>query len=550
MTQGTLNNTMRTYPVEFFRQAQATTANRVNMTPCKYNAGVITMSARTDYLQNGAFRNSSYWTASGGSFWITQGKRGVSGYYSARFLVSGTQGLLTSDVISLGSAFSTSASVYVTSNVATTVSIRILGTDSGGTTTLDTTSSADISLDANITKRINVSSTFAGSNFRKLVLVVGDGTATQNGVEVYWSQAELINSTRTALDFNDEGSTTTTYGYTAGQLTYNLTLGHGSSIELPVPISGSFWTRVGSGGQTGAPNTTLFAMTGVSTASLNYAKSTSTLSFAVSGGTINVTSLNLVPGDYLWVGFTISKTNIKLFYSLNGAAVVTTAAGSNAAPGGSFSTLHVGHDATPSNHWEGSIEQFLLYEVALSDAEQIALAAKTTPTNMKDDSRIQFAAVTDDQENQFWNFYIKATNLSGRWNGSWRNPDIRARITNNKTNTGKAFNLAEFGNIQRETNWDLSGGSSSWKQYRVWNSALIGKSDEWYYSNFYCLEPEYPDQSLFEAWQVLDIPGQAPVILVTRRFGFGGKDRSGQYMPTLTYLRPYPEEQRTFGYVS
>jgi len=119
MSQGTLNNTMRVYPVEFFRQSQATTASRVNMLPCKYNAGVITMAARTDYLQNGAFRNSSFWTASGGSFWITQGKRGVSGYQSARFLVTGTQGLLTSDVINLGSAFSTSSSVYVTSNVAT-----------------------------------------------------------------------------------------------------------------------------------------------------------------------------------------------------------------------------------------------------------------------------------------------------------------------------------------------------------------------------------------------------------------------------------------------
>ena len=550
MSQGTLNNTMRVYPVEFYRQAQATTATRVNMLPCKFNAGVVTMLSRTDYLQNGAFRNGSYWTASGGSFWITQGKRGVSGYYSARFLTTSVQGLLTSDNINLGSAFSTSASVYVTSNVATTVSIRILGTDAGGTTVLDTADSGDISLDANVTKRINVTSTFAGSNHRKVVLVVGDGTVTQNGVEVYWSQAELINSTRTALDFNDENSTTTTYNYGAGQLTYNLTLGHGSSIELPVPISGNFWTRVGSGGQTGAPITTIFAMTGVSTATLTYSKSTTTLSLAASGGTINASGVNLNPGDYLWVGFTMSKTNIKLFYSINGAAVVTTASGSNAAPGGSFSTLHLGHDATPGNHWEGAIEQFLLYEVALSDDEQIALAAKTTPTNMRDDSRIQFAAVTDDQENQFWNFYIKATNLSGRWNGSWRNPDIRARITNNKTNTGKAFNLAEFGNIQRETNWDLSGGSSSWKQYRVWNSALIGKSDEWYYSNFYCLEPEYPDQSLFEAWQVLDIPGQAPVILITRRFGFGGKDRNGHYMPTLTYLRPYPEEQRTFGYVN
>lgn len=549
MSQGTLNNTLRVYPVEFYRQAQATTANRVNMLPCKFNAGVVTMQGRTDYLQNGAFRGGSFWTASGGTWWQTQGKRGVSGYYSARFLVTSTQGLLTSDVVNLGSAFSTSSAAYVTSNVDTVVSIRIQGTDAGGTTVLDTADSGNITLQANVTKRINVTSTFAGSNFRRVVLVVGDGTTTQNGVEVYWSQVELINTTRTAIDFNDESQTTTTYAYNAGQLTYNLTLGHGSSIELPVPISGNFWTRVGSGGQTGAPVTTIFAMTGVSTATLTYSKSSTTLSLAASGGTINATGVTLVPGDYLWVGFTMSKTNIKLFYSINGAAVVTTASGSNAAPGGSFSTLHLGHDATPGNHWEGAIEQFLLYEVALSDAEQIALAAKTTPTNMRDDSRIQFAAVTDDQENQFWNFYVKATNLSGRWNGSWRNADIRARITNNKTNTGKAFNLAEFGNVQRETNWDLSGGSSSWKQYRVWNSALIGKSDEWYHSNFYCLEPEYPEYSLFEAWQVLDIPGSAPTILVCRRFGMGGKDRTGYYMPSLTYLRPYPEEQRTFGVV-
>lgn len=549
MTQGTLANTMNVYPVEFYRQSAATTANRVFMTPCKFNAGVLTMAARTDYIQNGSFRDASYWTASGGTLQVAMGKRGVVGYYAGRFNVTSVQGTLTTDTINLGSAFATAASVYVTSNVDTVVSIKILGTDAGGTV-LDTATSGNISVSANLTTRINVASSFAGSNYRKVQLVVGDGTTTQNGVEVYFDEVELVNGSKTGIDFTDESSTTSTYANTAGSLVYDLTAGNGSSIQLYTPISGTFWTRVGASAQTGATGAgTLFNMTGVGSAALTYTKSTSTLSFVTSGGTLNITSVSLSPNDLLWCGFTISKTNVKFFYSINGGAVVTNAVGANAAPSATFSTLYLGHDSSTLNHWEGSIEEFLLWEVALSDAEMTALAAKTTPTNMDDDSRIQFAAVTTDQQNQFYMCYIKATNLQARWGGTWKNADIRARITNNKTNTGKAINYAEITNVQRETFWDKSGGSSSYKQYRVWSQAFVGKGTEWYHSQFYCTNADHPNWSLYEAHQVLDIPGSQPVILVNKRWGSGSKDRDAYYMSEQTLLKPYPAEPRTYGYV-
>lgn len=549
MTQSTLANTMNVYPVEFYRQSPASTANRVYMTPCKFNAGVITMAARTDYIQNGSFRDTNYWTASGGSFSVTMGKRGVVGYYAARFNCTSVQGTLTTDLINLGSAFSTTASVYVTSNVDTVVSIKILGTDSGGTV-LDTATSGNISISANLTTRINVASAFAGSNYRKVQLVVGDGSTTQNGVEVYWDEAGLENGTRTAIDYFDESSSGTAVSNTAGSLIYDLTSGNGSSIQLPTPISGTFWTRVGASAQTGASGAgTLFNISGVGSIAMTYTKSTSTLSMVASGGTINVTSLTLTPNDLLWVGWYISKTNVKLYYSVNGGAVVTAQTGANASPSATFSTLYLGHDSSTLNHWEAPIEEFLLWETVLSDAEFTALAAKTTPTNMDDDSRIQFAAVTTDQQNQFYMCYIKATNLSGRWNGSWRNADIRPRITNNKTNTGKAVNYAEISNVQRETFWDKSGGSSSYKQYRVWNQAFIGKGTEWYHSQFYCTNTDHPSWSLYEAFQVLDIPGSQPTILVNKRWGSGSKDRDAYYMSEQTLMKPYPAEARTYGYV-
>lgn len=713
---------MKVYPVEFFRQAPAAVAERVQMLPCKFNMGAVSFADRAEFTWNGAFSTSTnYWTATGANFSVNAGLGGVFGRRSAQLLLTSSSATLINDRITLPVAGPTNASMYVTSPVEVKVALQILGTESNGTTINDTATSGFITIQPNVTTRINAISTYSATTFRRIRILVGDGITSEIGKEISISQVQLSSGTRIGYDMPDENSsdalnpfsrtvsaislssnictvtlndtssigvgetiqivgltgsaeflngihrvtevpTGTTLrfrrladnvsvsgltgvtlwadlqpGNAKGQLTYDLTLGAGSNIAMDIPISGTFYTRVGTAGQPGATESTIFALSGAGgNAILNYNKSTQSLTFNTPGGNITSTpadpptatvvatsltanvatittsaphnfssggsvtisglssgssvifngtysildtptnntftfskanidvsqetglngtavfsGINLNPNDIVWVGFSILRDNIILKFKVNNGSVSTNQTGSNSAPTITFNRLHLGHDHLTSKHWEGTIEQFLLYDVPISNSELDTMSSKTTPTNMVDDSRIAFATITEGQDNQFFMSYQRAKNLNYRWDGSWRDGDIRARISNNSTNNGKAFNTVDLVSAQRDTDWFKSGGTSSWPQQRVWSTVFVDtrNTSPFYYSTFYCSNPDYPDWSLWEVFDMLDIPGVPTSQYVVPRWSHGSDERDFYYLPELTSLRAYPNEQRTFGYI-
>ena len=317
---------------------------------------------------------------------------------------------------------------------------------------------------------------------------------------------------------------------------------HGFGSNAPVTISGVNATFNGTYTVTSVPtpNTFTFAKTNVDVP----------LQTGLSG-TASYSGINLEVGDVVWIAWAIYRDNLILKFSVNDGPISTNESGSNTAPTVTFSRLHLGHDQNIEKHWEGMIEQFLIYDVPISNTEFDSMKAKTTPTTMGDDSRIAFATITTENNNQFWISYQRAKDLVYRWDGTWRNADIRARITNNSTNDGKAFNTVDMVAVQKDTDWFKSGGSSSWPQSRVWSTAFIkaDNSSTFYYAPFYCMNPDYPDWSLWEVFDMVEIPGIQTMQYVMPRWSHGSDERDFYYLPEMTSLRAHPRSQQTFGYI-
>lgn len=553
MALGTLANSIAVYPVEFFRQNLATVAKNY-MLPCKYNLGVVTMAQRQDVLQNNGFVNTSYWSSSGLTGVDIRFGYGSAKRYAYFGRHTGAQAVVSSSTITLASASATTGSMMVWSNVATTAKLDIVGLASG--VVLDTATSGFVNIPANRFVRLNVTSTYTGSVDRQLRITVGDNVTDITGAELMLDEAELVYGQSAGITFEDERSDTTVRTVTAGQLRYDLR--PGQNVNLDLPFTFSFWTRVTNSGALNADNGVLYSF-GDTTGpvyKLRYSESSQNLVLTAPNAagslnidTITITGVNLNPNDVVFFALRATKTKLKVYYKINDNAIQSLEADN--VYGMSFNPyyLHLGHDENTANHWEGPIEQALIHDVALTDAEITAIANSTTGITMMDDSRIFFAAITPQNDNGFYTYYLKLgrSDYSPGWDGSWRNADIRARISNNETNTGKAVMQADLTLVQRETNWSLGGGSSSYPQSVVWDSAFVAQGNDWYYSNFYCTNPNNPDWSLWETRQILHMPNTAPVIIVDKRWGNSAKERDAIYLAEQTMLTPWPGSQRTYG---
>lgn len=114
-----------------------------------------------------------------------------------------------------------------------------------------------------------------------------------------------------------------------------------------------------------------------------------------SGTAILSPNAAMAPGDVVFLALTYTAAGATLTYSINGGAAVTvTSATATGIAGTSLTTLQVGALARSAQSANTAVEQVLVHNAALTASEIAALAFATGPTDMADDPRIVYAAVT------------------------------------------------------------------------------------------------------------------------------------------------------------
>ena len=269
------------------------------------------------------------------------------------------------------------ASVKVLSEHALQVRLDIL---MGGNT--DSTS---VTLTPNVWNSITVSSNTSGTSYLASLNILNINTTNDAGKIFYLDQVQVENL-RFATAFNNQETRLN------GTISYQLP-------KTGADYTALIWTKIGPQCSTQAQGThPFFTLYNTSTdyVTLNYQEGATKVQLLKDdtdpNTDIQITSINYAPGDVVFGAIVHDGLSTTLYVAKQSDSVLQTA--SSATEFQTFEYVYLGSDPANSRWANSTVEQFLLYNKALTQAEVLAVFQSATPLDYTSDKRIIFTAAT------------------------------------------------------------------------------------------------------------------------------------------------------------
>lgn len=344
-------------------------------------------------------------------------QRGTFGVAGVRYMLDGSSPtpnikIPSSSYYDTGTNGYKTASLRVYSEYALSFRLDINLQDSGGNP-VGSTDSTSVTVSPNTWTDIIVSSSGQGQRVLATLNVTSFNSSTDSG-KVFYVDAAQIENLKYATPFNN--STTRT----AGNISYTIPVMGPDYTALCWTVAGPQTSTFAGGDH---PFFTLYN-TSTNYATLNYQKgSTKVQAFKddtdpntdlqISG----ITGVN--PGDILFGALVNDGLSMTVYFAKSTDASLQTVSGSTDFD--TFSQIFLGRDPSNSRWANGPIEQFLLYNRALTQAEVLEVFQSATPLDYSSDKRIVFASGTPSTIATFNGLGVAGT-------GQYRTRDLTASL--------------------------------------------------------------------------------------------------------------------------
>lgn len=349
---------------------------------CRYNLSpaIYQGTTNTIYRQDATADYSTFATTGITGFYDAQS--GLYGVGAARYMIDGTNPspnikFPTSSAYNTGVSSYKTASMEIFSEHALQVRLDIVMDGN--------TDSTSLTLTPNIWNAISVSSNTIGSSYTATLNILNVNTTNDSGKIFYVDQVQVENL-RYATAFQNQETRLN------GQISYTLP-------KTGPDYTALIWTVIGtqcsSQAQGFHPFFTLYNSSS-DYLTLNYQEG-STKVQAFKDDTdpntdIQIPSVNYSPGDVVFGAIVNDGLNVTVYVAKQGDASMLTA--SSATEFHSFESVYLGQDPVNSRWANSTVEQFLLYNKALTQSEVQAIFTSATPLDYESNNRIIFAAAT------------------------------------------------------------------------------------------------------------------------------------------------------------
>jgi hypothetical protein len=356
---------------------------------CKYSVAPVILQATTNRIFSAdATADYSTFTTTGiVGFYDAQ--NGVYGVGSARYMIDGTS-LSPNIKFPSSSYYDTGVNSYKTGSLriksdhALEVKLDMQLQDSGGTQ-VGGTDSTTVTLVPGKWTNIAVTSAVNGVRFL-MTLNILNFNATNDTGKIFFIDSVQVEDNRYQTPFVNAPART------AGRLSYNVP-------KMTADYTALCWTVAGPQVSSAAGGThpffTLYASNS-SYATLNYQRGSTKLQ-AFKDDTdpntdLQISSLTVNPGTIMFGALVHSGTTLTAYFAKDGDTSLQTVSGNTDFE--FFETVYLGQDPVNSYWANGPIENFLLFNRALTQAEILAIFQDVNGMNLSEDKSIILAAAT------------------------------------------------------------------------------------------------------------------------------------------------------------
>jgi hypothetical protein len=383
---------------------------------CRYNLSPAIYQSTTNTIYN-ADATADYSTFSTtGITGFFDAQNYMYGVGSARYMLNGASP--TPLVKMPGAAYyNTSQDTYKTGSVriwsehALQMRLDIQMYDGSGNT-VGGTDSTTVTLTPNQWNTLQVVSSVNSVGYLLTLNVLNFNSATDTGKIFYLDQVSVENL-RYHTIFQNAGARS------AGQIKYTIP-------KTGPDYTALIWTVIGPQCSSAAGGTHPFFTlydTSTSYATLNYQEGSTKLQ-AFKDDTdpntdIQINAVNYNPGDVVFGALVNDGLTLTMYVAKAGDVSLQTT--SSATEFDTFEYVYLGQDPSNSRWANSTIEQFLLYNRALTQAEVLAIFNSATPLDYTSDKRIIFAAATPSTLATYNGLGVAGT-------GSYRNEDITVSL--------------------------------------------------------------------------------------------------------------------------
>lgn len=358
---------------------------------CKYSLAPVVLEATNNRIF-GADATADYSTFTlTGIMGFYDAQNGVYGVGSARYMLDGTSlspniKFPSSSYYDTGTNSYKTASLRVKSDHALELRLDIQLQDSGGTQ-VGGTDSTSVTLVPGKWTNIAVTSAVNGQRFLVTLNVINFNATNDTG-KIFFVDSVQVEDKRYQTAFVNAPARA------SGTLSYNIP-------KMTADYTALCWTVAGPQVSSAAGGThpffTLYASSS-SYATLNYQRGSTKLQ-AFKDDTdpntdLQISSLTVNPGTIMFGALVHSGTTMTAYFAQNGNASLQTVSGNTDFE--YFETVYLGQDPTNSYWANGPIENFLLFNRALTQAEILAIFQDANGMNLSEDKSIILAAATPD----------------------------------------------------------------------------------------------------------------------------------------------------------
>lgn len=349
---------------------------------CRYNLSpaIFESTTNTIYKSDATADYSTFSTTGITGFYDSQS--GLYGVGAARYMIDGSNPSPNikfpgSSAYSTGVTSYKTASLKILSEHALQVRLDIV---MGGNT--DSTS---LTLTPNVWNSISVSSNTSNASFLASLNIINVNTTNDAGKIFYVDQVQVENL-RYATAFQNQESRL------PGQFSFAIP-------QTGADYSAMIWTKIGPQCSTSAQGYHPFFTLHNSSSdylTLNYQEQATKVQ-AFKDDTdpntdIQISAINYAPGDVVFGAIVNDGLSLTVYVGKQGDATLNTA--SSATEFHTFKNVYLGQDPV-NNYWANStVEQFLVYNKALTPLEIDAIFKSETPLDYTSNNRIIFTAVT------------------------------------------------------------------------------------------------------------------------------------------------------------
>jgi hypothetical protein len=358
---------------------------------CKYSLAPMVLQGTTNRIfSSDATADYSTFTTTGiVGFYDAQ--NGTYGVGSARYMLDGTSlspniKLPSSTYYDTGVNSYKTASMRVKSEHALELRLDVQLQDSGGTQ-VGGTDSTSVTLVPGKWTNIAVTSAVNGQRFLMTLNVINFNATNDTG-KIFFVDSVQLEDLRYQTPFVNAPART------AGRLSYNVP-------KMTADYTALCWTVAGPQVSASAGGThpffTLYS-TNSSYATLNYQRGSTKIQ-AFKDDTdpntdLQISSLTVNPGTLMFGALVHSGTTLTAYFAKDGDGSLQTVSGNTDFE--SFETIYLGQDPVNTYFANGPIENFLLFNRALTQSEILAIFQDANGVNFSEDKSIILASATPD----------------------------------------------------------------------------------------------------------------------------------------------------------